>query len=299
MAARARLPYINLSDVPELLPGARPSATPAQREEFEQQCKKLYMEEVQRGRAEAAAREEGAVASGAGRGLEPMFPTLDGALVRALVAEAPSAQHAIETLLRLSASEAALASAEPSGEDGHDVSLGAHSLCFEDPSIFPVLVDSDGWQVASRQVLGEDSDRGFDAQSRCGSWSSRAKAVCDLPQQLECPASKKALPKATSEPPQVAPILAGARREELEDEAAWAPVPLTDYDLRHQLGRQRACERAGRRGRAGGMARAAAGRGASGAGAVLAARRAPGSVCSPGTESDSEASSCLSPLAAT
>lgn len=43
----ARRPQINLSDVPETLPGARPSASSAQREAFEERCRRLYREEVE------------------------------------------------------------------------------------------------------------------------------------------------------------------------------------------------------------------------------------------------------------
>merc|ERR1719150_1776152 len=97
---RARAPHANLFDLPELMPGAQPSANSAQREQFEERCRQLRDDEVAGWHEEVA--QVCASSWGATAEYEAMFPALDPALVRALYSEAPTPQKAFETLLALS-----------------------------------------------------------------------------------------------------------------------------------------------------------------------------------------------------
>lgn len=268
--ASAKAPYVNLSDIPELMPGAQPSANPAQREEFEQRCRKLHEDEVQERRAEAEVARE---ASGTGSAsayseLEAMFPNLDAALVRAIRADAPSAQSAIETLLLLSS-----ASAEPvagsvaeSGAPSAPASLPPLDMQTESYEKFPSL----GGHGQHHSEQGKEEDLG-------SAWRDRAKAAADIP-----------APQPTARPAAAWPAQArrkpGTRRD---DEGEEASQPLTDYQFRQQAGQRRAKHRAqfGR-----GHGRGAGTRGA-GAAAQGSAPRPGGAA---GSDSESEASEASS-----
>jgi len=223
----------NLFDMPELMLGAQPSAKPAQRETFERRCKELHTDAT----LESAAAN--AVASVGAPDLEAMFPMLDAALVRTLQAEAPSAQHAIDMLLALSA-----AMSEPvAGGQPRATSPPPRQIGVEDHEKFPLLVTSEGWQIVTqRQLLhAPEEDLGC-------AWRDRAKAAADMP--APHPAPVPATGYARRRP----------SRQKVEPAEEPEPCP-TDYDFRHSAGQRRAQHRTqfGR----GGRGAARGGRGAS------------------------------------
>lgn len=246
-AMRQRAPEVNLFDMPELMPGARPSANPAQREEFEQRCRKLHRDAEKEEQQAATATHVAAGGTAKPTDLEAMFPALDAALVRAICADSPSPQHAIDTLLALTA-----ATSEPvagGGTPARAATPPPRNLGVEDHEKFPSLVDRDGWQVANtRDFEREEEDLG-------SKWRDRAKAVADLP-----------APKVTAATTAAAGAWSRRRRQESGEEGAAASafgaegeeqetaLPETDYEFRHRVGERRAKTRAlyGRGGARGG-----------------------------------------------
>merc|ERR1712216_245687 len=92
---------VNLFDIPELMPRAR-------RLDFENRCRQLCEEETELN-CEDLPSVSYAGATPTFRcadDLEAMFPNLEAELVQMLVADAPTPQAAMETLLKLSASMA-------------------------------------------------------------------------------------------------------------------------------------------------------------------------------------------------
>jgi hypothetical protein len=160
-----QLPHTNLFDIPEMMPGAQPSANPAQRMEFEERCRRLHREEEE----EAASRADRPVIASANATVDElalMFPSLDPDLVRVLAADAPTPQHAMETLLALVAS-----SSEPS-----EPPLPPKDLPLSDMNLFPSLTDPDGWQVVSQSQFERDPDEELGS-----AWRDRAKAIASKP----------------------------------------------------------------------------------------------------------------------
>lgn len=247
-ASRARAPHVNCFDIPELMPGAQPSANPAQKEEFQQRCRKLHRDEEtdKREAAETATVMRAAAGAAASASdLEAMFPMLDASLVRSLFAEAPTPQHAIETLLALSA-----ACSEPvaGGEEARPASPPPRNLGVEDHEKFPTLVDGGGWQVVSQKQLEKDEEEELGS-----AWRDRAKAARDIPAPRPAP----------SYAAQAAATASQARRKQKgpkEDQEAEQDYP-TDYDFRHSAGQRRAQHKV-QYGRGGRAAAAKSGRGA-------------------------------------
>lgn len=178
-------------------------------------------EEVQHQRGAAQ------VASLSGRGeadvayFAAMFPALDPELIRTMLEELPTVQHALETLLALSAATCDLASAG----DAPDQEMGV-----EDHDRFPTLVDSEGWQVAGKHQfdLGPDLDLS-------SAWCDRARAAASMPAPR---ASRLAVaPAPVSTGPRRSAGLAEQEEEELEG-------PIDEYDLRHAAGQRRIRHRA-------------------------------------------------------
>jgi len=231
---RTHGPSVNVSDMPELMPGANPKATPAQRVEFEQRCLKLHRDAVHE---ESGAAWENAAAAGAGATVsdfEAMFPALDPSLVRALIAEAPTSQLAIETLLALAA-----ATAEPvAGSEGlpRARTPPPWNLGMEDLNKFPSLVDADGWQITSRRQIERDAEEDLGSV-----WRDRAKAAADKPG-----------PKAA---PPLVPTVKRRSRHKGFYSGGEPQQTETDYDFRKRIGQKRAQNRVqygrGGRGRAG------------------------------------------------
>merc|ERR1719247_976830 len=99
-----QLPRANLSDIPEMMPGAGPSANPAQRAEFEKRSRQLHQEDVEDYHARSGEAAQQRALSGVGTTVDElalMFPSLDPDLVRVIASDFPTPQHAIETLLTL------------------------------------------------------------------------------------------------------------------------------------------------------------------------------------------------------
>jgi len=241
-SGRQRAPHVNLFDMPELLPGAQPSANPAQREEFEQRCRRIHDEEESERREEVenARAAAGATAASSVSELEAMFPNLDGALVRAIRADAPSAQHALETLLELSA-----AAADPSCgalEAAATTPLPPINVGVEDHEKFPSLMDKDGWQVGSERAFAAAAVAASETEESLGSdWRDRAKAAADIaPEPRKAPVATAWGAQAAAERRRKAERKAAAQ----EDEDRERQLPLTDYESRQMAGQRRAKHRA-------------------------------------------------------
>mmetsp|Transcript_75653 Transcript_75653/g.105048 ORF Transcript_75653/g.105048 Transcript_75653/m.105048 type:complete len:259 (+) Transcript_75653:68-844(+) len=228
--AKGRAGYVNLFDMPELMPGAQPSANPAKREEFEQRCRQLHRDEEQERLEQqyeksvtAAAQEKASLQE-----LQAMFPTIDADLIRVLHAEAPTPQQAVETLLALAdaATEGVPVTTPPPLDMGMD-----------DEEKFPVLTDANGWQVVSQRLIHRDPEEDLGS-----AWCDRAKAV----QHMPAPVLEKVSPVAPKRKP---------KKEEKDAKAVEEDdVFETDYDFRHRIGQNRAKHRA-RYGRGRGAAR--------------------------------------------
>lgn len=213
-------PRVNLSDIPETMPGAQPRANPAQRFDFEQRCRELHRDSVEEERETQAAMRTARSAEAASfvTDLEAMFPLLDPALIRSLVADAPSQQHAIEMLLTLSASMG--------GEEGCTVRAATpppRNLGVEDHEKFPTL----GGSPTKREEPEED-----EAENPGSAWRDRAKAAAGLP--------------APPRPALATTVAAPRRRKEAsaKEEVTELQQPLTDYEFRQKAGQRRARHRA-------------------------------------------------------
>eukprot|EP00933_Yihiella_yeosuensis_P054246 TRINITY_DN52639_c0_g1_i1.p1 TRINITY_DN52639_c0_g1~~TRINITY_DN52639_c0_g1_i1.p1 ORF type:complete len:277 (+),score=80.34 TRINITY_DN52639_c0_g1_i1:110-940(+) len=246
--------HLNLFDVPEMLPGARPNANPAQREEFERRSRLLHEQSLA---DEQERAQEVRVNSGSQltvSELEAMFPNLEADLIRSLLADAPTPQHAVETLLALSA-----ATADPGTEGPRAATPPPRNVGVEDHELFPSLTDANGWQVGTDKQFERDPDEELGSQ-----WRDRAKAAKDMP-----------APKATWASA-LAPKRRSTKKEE-EDPDDLEPDVITDYEARHRAGQRRAkykvqygrgSGRGSSGGRGGGAARGYAGRAPPGAGAA-------------------------------
>lgn len=234
---RQRAPQLNLFDIPELMPGTKPRCNPSQREDFERRCRHLYEQHTHEVCVPPTRADTGVGATAAVEEMQAMFPTIDSALVQMLYAEAPTPQHALDTLLALTT-----ATAEPVAGGERPASPPSRNLGVDDHDKFPSLVTSDGWQVFNQ--------RGFNREDEeLGSvWRDRAQVATNLP----APQTK-----------QVAPSTAWAsarhrRSREKKNAVEDGIMPETDYELRQRIGQQRAKNRA-QYGRGG-----ASGRGAKG-----------------------------------
>lgn len=212
---KLQLPAVNLSDIPELMPGAQPSATPSQRTDFEQCCLRLYADGLKEQHGVAAVAANDITVDE----LEAMFPTLEPTLVHALVADAGTPQRAVDMLLVLTASAAEPTILPPTPRD----------LALEDIDVFPSLVDHDGWQIPSQHLF----DRSIDADLG-SAWCDRARAVADQA------APHMAVGKAASKLPP-AKKRGSKQREPKSTELVH---PEGEYELRHRLGKQRITNRA-------------------------------------------------------
>lgn len=147
--------------------------------------------------------------------LEAMFPNLDAALVKALSAEAATPQQALETLLKLAASmQSPAATAEPA----RDVGL-------ESAELFPALLDTDGWQIASTDML----QPALTETTPSISWSERAKAAAAKPAPIltrQCHTRSHKLQRAPM----------GKQARDVDDVLLEIE---TDYDCRQRMGKQR------------------------------------------------------------
>lgn len=220
----ARAPHVNLFDMPELMPGAQPKANPAQREDFHQRSVLLHREEERDRQAHVAEVRQASGAEVTCAELQAMFPALDASLVAAILVDARSPQHAIETLLALS--EAA-AEPGPTSEAARPASPLPRNLGVEDHELFPSLMDADGWQVGSQRLFERDPD-----EEQGSVWRDRAKAAKDVPAPKVTPAMHSAARRR--------PL---ANKEGYSEEAEGGEW-MTDYEFRHRVGQRRAKHRA-------------------------------------------------------
>jgi hypothetical protein len=216
MQTRTHLPAVNIYDVPELLPGAQPSANPAERTEFEQRCREVYDE------AHYEEREEQTQRSVAYHRLQAMFPKLDADLVRDLAEQAPSEAAAVEVLLALaSESSTPMAPRKPP----EDVNNAQH---------FPTLMDAEGWEVVSRRQL-----EGDDEQELGSAWCDRAKAVASQP----APAAKTSVESQVQVACRRKATSSRAAKEEVHAAAEEIDVLPTEYETRQSIGQHKAWNR--------------------------------------------------------
>jgi len=221
----ARVGVLNFSDVPEMLPGARPRANPSQRAQFERCGLQLHQCDEEERAHEAAGSWAAFGAEATSRELEEMFPMLDPALVRSLRAEATSAQQALETLIAISAdtNEPVAGSAAEGTGTGEVAATELPKLVVgaDDHDRFPLLVGADGWQVPAARLEAQDEELG-------SVWRDRAKAAADKPAPQH--SSQAPMPWGPRKKKQ------GQQEEGLVEQAQ----PLTDYECRHLAGERRA-----------------------------------------------------------
>lgn len=232
-SSRQQRVSLNNSDLVELLPGAQPSANPAERERFEARCRQVHAEDrvaETHSPSEEVWNANRSSADSRFDDLMAMFPALEPSLIAAIASEARSQQGAIETLLLLNAAaEGTGSTPSPSPKPGPRT---------DDYEAFPVMLDADGWQVCtSRAEPSQPEDKGT-------SWSDRAKAVAATP-------APKVAAKASPAPTRRRRAAAEGKDDVDECEVGG------EYELRHALGRRRE-QRKGRLGRRG-AAKAAAG----------------------------------------
>lgn len=161
MQTRTFRPSVNLFDIPELLPGARPSANPAQRSEFEQRCRDVWNSQHQAIDDSLPDSQEPGLPF---QELCAIFPKIDADVVRDVAEQAASLSDAIALLLTLASGDAD--EAPPPRAPPQDLNDAEH---------FPSLLDAEGWEVVGRQQLENDS------KELGSAWCDRAKAVAARP----------------------------------------------------------------------------------------------------------------------
>jgi len=214
---------LNVFDVPEMMRGAQPRASPSERSDFEQRCVKLYDEAVEEeayGTRHAHAAADDMVTADA---LAIMFPSIDVSLVRSLVAEARNQQDAIDTLLALSVT------AHTQEEQSKALVPPFRDLGTNDMSLFPSLTDASGWQLPSRRgfELNTEADDGTE-------WRDRAKNAAEIP-AVVCGRPKPLMPASNKKTIQ----------EKMHDSQGADIAPGLDaYEFRQQQGQRRVRNRA-------------------------------------------------------
>lgn len=187
-------PTLNLSDLPELVPTSRRRRPRLQEHlgQFGKRSVSVYQEDAHHQATGLTVGGHSIDATIAVAELIAMFPSLDPQLMQAIVAEAPTVQLAMETLLAL-----ASALMEPLVVPRDDPSqVGGGPLpCarVETHEHFPILVDADGWQV-----MGVHESSWHLVEIAECSWSDRAKHGAKMhasrvgrPQELAGAASRE------------------------------------------------------------------------------------------------------------
>lgn len=212
------------------------------RGEFQRRCHEANIEEVQREMRWEQARSSAVLTTTVitATTLESMFSTLDPSLVRSISAEAATPQQALQILLALSASIAAPAAVEepPSADIGVD-----------DHEAFPVLLDTDGWQVVSnRAFINHDS-----GEKTCSAWCDRAKAAAELPQQKIARSTTGASASARQCRAQQQFSARSPPTEEGLDHPSLTVAAPAEYLQRQEVGQRHVERRAGRGWKKGGL----------------------------------------------
>jgi len=237
-------PSLNISDVPEMMPGAQPSANSVARERFEQRCVSLWKDAKEDNRqaseARAVCRNHDIMERHAQ--LEKIFPNLDTELIWSMCQEAQSVQDAVDTLLALSASMSAEAADLSSAETADQVDGAAssatksarpatqHVTNQEDAGAWPALVGSDGWEVVNYHALQQQE------QDLGSAWCKTAKDAVPLPAPTPTASMAVQPRRKQKEPPGATPAMEFIGEDELP----------TDYQVRHMRGQMRATKRATR-----------------------------------------------------
>lgn len=226
-------PTLNVSDVPEIMSGAQPSANSVARQRFNQRCISLWKDAQEQNWQESQVRvacEKGDAKEQFSQ-LEKMFPNLDPELVWNTFQETPNTQDALDTLLALSAAMSSDSGAAGRTDAVTEACASAHVANHKheaspvDSSTWPVLVDSDGWEIVNFQMLRQQE------QDLGSVWCNTAKDAASLPT------------------PKVAPnTLLKARRKQMEPQVSMRTMDcieedtasvLTDYELRQMRGQLR------------------------------------------------------------
>jgi hypothetical protein len=229
---------LNISDIPELMPGAMPSANSVERERFNQRCISLWKntqdENGQRSEAQAVCEPQCQDAAEHNSQLEKMVPNLDRELVWNICQETPNMQDAIDTLLALSAamSTDVAGSTGTANHAGINASTSTMSVSIanqleidqKDDGTWPALVGNDGWEAVSYQALQQ-------LEQELGSaWCNTVKDAAALPAPKQTPG-----------------ILVKAKCKQKESQDAVLVMDclqedtvFTDYELRHVRGQMRA-----------------------------------------------------------
>lgn len=227
-------PNLNISDVPEMMPGAQPSATSVERERFNRRCVSLWEkgsgEDNRQTSPVRAVYQNFNVAEGHSQ-LQAAFPNLDHDLIWNTYQEAQNMQDAVDTLLALSASissDADLTSGTSPAMDASVPNLATNQRNLEDDgSSWPALVGTDGWEIVNCQALEHD-DLG-------SAWCKTAKDAVSLP------APKPVRHPIKSAEPKLKPGKQMQNAMPVMDNAECNADDMpTDYDLRHMRGQMRA-----------------------------------------------------------
>lgn len=201
-------PSLNTFDLPELMLGARPSANPAQREEFMLRCKELHRNQVtatsDQAQRNKSTRPHDAAAAAE---IQAMFPVIDLSLIWSILADTSSREQAIDILLALSIATL------PGDSENVAGSSCPKEICFEDQEKFPSL-------TASQQQQQQHIDLGT-------AWSDCVKAAAICPSV----AATITLPFARHE--------RRSTRKPKTSESCEEQVE-TEYEMRQRAGRRRA-----------------------------------------------------------
>jgi len=208
-------PEVDLSDIPELMPGARSSANPSQRQMFQNRCVQLHQDEVEEEEAKTIEVMMCAGTAATSDDLTTMFPLLDAELVRAILADAPSPPAAMDTLLALSASMG-----EPTVTTQRAKTPPPREIGVNDLEQFPSFTDKDGWQIVSKKLCELDQEKELGSV-----WCDRATKAKDIVE----PKAKSSMAPLHQKKRQQTP------KEMYEGEAS---EPLTTYESRQQTGQR-------------------------------------------------------------
>jgi len=221
---------LNLFDVPEMMPGARLGATPAERQGFELRCRQLATEEYEEQKEHRASQPiAAATVATSATDFVAMFPAIDADLVHAICAES-TPEQAMETLLALNvAMDATVEPARPSKE-----------VAIEDMGQFPSLTDKDGWQVLSKRgfELDKETDLG-------NAWCERAKDASELANAGWGPRKQALVPNARKSSGRDSGVaVANSGRQHARNMSSCGveagEYEAGEYELRHSRGQRRA-----------------------------------------------------------
>ncbi|EER03576.1 conserved hypothetical protein [Perkinsus marinus ATCC 50983] len=154
------------------MPGAKPNATPVQREYFESRCLKVWKETAKESKAHEQERSreierEEADLEDEITDLFEMFPLLDSALIQDIyLCSDRDWDTTVDTLLKLSGES-----------EGLDARVSKPPPRMDDENEFPLLVGKDDWQVVPRYILEEGKEDTVSSSRPTESTSYLAKVM--------------------------------------------------------------------------------------------------------------------------